>query len=224
MTPRYSAALFDLDNTLWDRAAAILATGRLLHQTEPVVRAATSAEEAAAKFAALDDNGQAGRDRLIDRVLAEWPDITSTHEEMVEWYLEASRSATPPDQAVLALLRELNATGVPWGIVTNGTSMQHATVKARGLEALAKCLIVSDEVACRKPDPAIFRLALDQLGLRAGRDVLFIGDDAIADIGGAKGVGLSTAWVTQGQLWPTTLDPPDHQISHVAEVGPLLLG
>ena len=59
MTPRYSAALFDLDNTLWDRAAAILATGRLLHQTEPVVRAATSAEEAAAKFAALDDNGQA---------------------------------------------------------------------------------------------------------------------------------------------------------------------
>ncbi len=131
MTPRYSAALFDLDNTLWDRTAAILATGRLLHQTEPAVRAAISAEEAAAKFVAFDGNGQAGRDRLIDRVLAEWPDITRTHEEMVEWYLEASRSATPPDQAVLALLRELNATGVPWGIVTNGTSIQHATVKAR---------------------------------------------------------------------------------------------
>ncbi len=132
MPARYSAALFDLDNTLWDRASAILATGRLLHQTEPAVRAATSVEDAAAKFAAFGDNGQAGRDRLIDRVLAEWPGITRTHEEMVGWYLEASRSAIPQDQAVLALLHELNAAGVPWGIVTNGTSMQHATVRARG--------------------------------------------------------------------------------------------
>lgn len=154
MTPRYSAALFDLDNTLWDRAAAILATGRLLHQTEPAVRTATSADDAAAKFAAFDDNGQAGRDRLIDRVLAEWPGITRTHEEMVGWYLESSRSAIPRDQAVLALLRELNAAGVPWGIVTNGTSMQHATVKARGLEELARRLVVSDEVGCRKPGPS----------------------------------------------------------------------
>ena len=48
MPAKYAAALFDLDNTLWDRSAAILATGRLLHQTDPAVRATASAEDAAA--------------------------------------------------------------------------------------------------------------------------------------------------------------------------------
>ena len=101
MPAKYAAALFDLDNTLWDRSAAILATGRLLHQTDPAVRATASAEDAAAMFAAFDDNGHAGRDRLIDRVLAQWPGITRKHEEMVAWYLEAValRPPTRPDCA-----------------------------------------------------------------------------------------------------------------------------
>ena len=52
MPAKYAAALFDLDNTLWDRSAAILATGRLLHKTEPAVRATASAADAADKLAA----------------------------------------------------------------------------------------------------------------------------------------------------------------------------
>ena len=224
MPAKYAAALFDLDNTLWDRSAAILATGRLLHQTEPAVRATASAEDAAAMFAAFDDNGHAGRDRLIDRVLAQWPGITRKHEEMVAWYLEASRSALPRDPTALALLHELNAAGMPWGIVTNGTPMQHATIRAQGLEGLARCVVVSEEAGCHKPDPAIFRLALNQLGLLPSRDVLFVGDDAIADIGGAQAVGLSTAWLSRGQSWPSPLKSPNHQVNHVTELGPLLLG
>ena len=70
------------------------------------MRATASAEDAAAKFAAFDDNGHAGRDRLIDRVLAQWPGITRKHEEMVAWYLEAVRSALPRDPTALALLHE----------------------------------------------------------------------------------------------------------------------
>ena len=38
----YNAALFDLDNTLWDRDGAIRATGRLLHETYPAVRDAAT--------------------------------------------------------------------------------------------------------------------------------------------------------------------------------------
>ena len=224
MAPKYAAALFDLDNTLWDRSAAILATGRLLHQTDPAVRATASAEDAAAMFAAFDDNGHAGRDRLIDRVLAQWPGITRNHEEMVAWYLEASRSALPRDPTTLALLHELNTAGMPWGIVTNGTPMQHATIRAQGLEGLTRCVVVSEEAGCHKPEPAIFHLALNQLGLLPSRDVLFVGDDAVADIAGAQSVGLSTAWVSRGQSWPSALESSNHQVNHVTELGPLLLG
>ena len=80
------------------------------------------------------------------------------------------------------------------------------------------------EAGCYKPEPAIFRLALNQLGLLPSRDVLFVGDDAVADIGGAQSVGLSTAWLSRGQSWPSALKSPNHQVNHVTELGPLLLG
>ncbi len=224
MPPLYTAALFDLDNTLWDRNAAIRATGRLLHETWPAVRDATTAEDAAAKFAAFDEEGLAGRERLMARTLAEWPGIGLSDDELAVWYLRESRSVTPPDAEVVALLRDLNAAGVPWGIVTNGPSSgQHATIRSRGLEGLTRCVTVSEDVGLRKPDPAVFRSALDCLGRSAGKDILFVGDDVTADMGGAKGVGLSTAWVSQGQPWPDGLEPPDHQVTHVSEVRPLLL-
>ena len=223
--PLYTAALFDLDNTLWDRDAAIRATGRLLHETWPAVRAAASADEAEAKFAAFDERGLAGRERLITRTLEEWPGIALSHDELNAWYLHASRSVLPQDPEVLALLRDLSHAGVPWGIVTNGPSSgQHMTIRSRGLEGLTGCVVVSDEAGCRKPDPAIFRMALDCLGVRASRDVLFVGDDVAADMVGAKSVGLSTAWVSNGQLWPDGFDPPDHEVAHVAQVRPLLPG
>ena len=225
MPPLYTAALFDLDNTLWDRNAAIRATGRLLHETWPAVRDATTAEDAAAKFAAFDEEGLAGRERLMARTLAEWPGIGLSHDELAVWYLRESRSVTPPDAEVAALLQDLNAAGVPWGIVTNGPSSgQHATIKSRGLEGLNRCVTVSEEVGHRKPDPAIFHAALDCLGVPASRDVLFVGDDVAADMVGAKGVGLSTAWVSQGRSWPDGVEPPDHHVVHVSQVRPLLLG
>ena len=224
MPPLYTAAFFDLDNTLWDRDAAILATGRLLHETWPAVSAAVTADEAAAKFAAFDEKGLAGRERLMERTLAEWPGIGLSHDELAVWYLRESRSVTPPDAEVAALLQDLNAAGVPWGIVTNGPSLgQHATIKSRGLEGLTRCVTVSEEVGHRKPHPDVFHAALDCLGVPAGRDVLFVGDDVAADMVGAKSVGLSTAWVSQGQSWPAGVEPPDHQVAHVSEVRPLLL-
>ncbi len=225
MPPMYTAAFFDLDNTLWDRDAAIRATGRFLHETFPAVRASTTAEEAATKFAAFDEAGLAGRERLIARTLAEWPGIGLSHEELNAWYLRESRSVTPQDAEVVALLRDLNAAGVQWGIVTNGPSSgQHATIRSRGLEGLTRCVVVSDEAGCRKPDPAIFRQALDCLGVPPARDVLFVGDDVSADMVGARGVGLSTAWVANGQSWPDGIEPPDHEIVHVREARSLLLG
>ena len=196
----------------------------LLHETYPAVRAAVSVEEAAAKFAAFDDNGHASRELRTTRTLAEWPGIGLSHEEFLTWYLHASRSVLPQDSDTVALLHDLNAAGVPWGIVTNGPSSgQHMTIRSRGLEGLTGCVIVSEEAGCWKPDPGIFRLALDCLGLPPGRDVLFVGDDVAADIVGAKGVGLSTAWVSNGASWPNGIEPADHEVAHVREVRPLLL-
>ena len=52
-------------------------------------------------------------------------------------------------------------------------------------------------VSLGKPDPAIYRMALAQLGLPASR-VLAIGDSLHTDIAGAAGAGIDSLWVLGG--------------------------
>lgn len=54
-----------------------------------------------------------------------------------------------------------------------------------------------DVFSLGKPDPAIYAMALAELGLPAGR-VLAIGDSLHTDIGGAAGAGIDSLWVLGG--------------------------
>ena len=50
--------------------------------------------------------------------------------------------------------------------------------------------IASAAVATAKPHPDIFRYALDRAGLRAD-EVLYVGDSYVADVLGARSVGIA---------------------------------
>ena len=50
-------------------------------------------------------------------------------------------------------------------------------------------LITSEEVGVEKPDPTIFRYALDKFNLNA-KEVIMIGDNIIKDIEGASKLGI----------------------------------
>ncbi len=60
--------------------------------------------------------------------------------------------------------------------------------------------VFSDEVRARKPDPRIFERTLEDLHLEA-EQVVHIGDDAEADIAGAKDMGMRAVWFNTG-FWP----------------------
>lgn len=47
---------------------------------------------------------------------------------------------------------------------------------------------------------------------------MFVGDNPIADIDGAKRCGIQAAWVRCGREYPANLLPPDHIIDRVTEV------
>jgi putative hydrolase of the HAD superfamily len=57
--------------------------------------------------------------------------------------------------------------------------------------------VFSDEVGVRKPEPAIFELALSHLGLRPD-EVVHVGDDLVADVTGSKGIGMRAVWFDVG--------------------------
>lgn len=82
----------------------------------------------------------------------------------------------------------------------------------------------SESLRAYKPHRAIF----EGLCLRAGcepREVLYVGDSANADIGGAQNVGMRCAWVRRDERpLPERLKPPDLVVDQLADLVPILAG
>ena len=84
---------------------------------------------------------------------------------------------------------------VPLGLVTNGIrEVQRSRLARSGLESAFSAVVISDEVGIQKPDPRIFRIALESLGSGAGDRVIMIGDNLYSDILGAANAGIDSCW------------------------------
>jgi HAD superfamily hydrolase (TIGR01549 family) len=93
-----------------------------------------------------------------------------------------------------ALLEALRARGLKLGLVSNTASplwLLEPVLEKQGLVERQDAIVLSAEVGKRKPHPAIFERALDELGVEAG-DALFVGDRVEADVLGASRVGMTT--------------------------------
>lgn len=93
-------------------------------------------------------------------------------------------------------LDDLAATGARLGIVSNADGMIAERLRARellqvgpGLGVEVECVIDSGAVGVMKPDPRIFQLALDAMGVDA-RDAWYVGDMPGIDVVGARRAGL----------------------------------
>jgi len=92
--------------------------------------------------------------------------------------------------------RRIVASGLPVAVVSNndGTAeeqLRHFGICQVGPGPLPSVAIVVDSglVGCAKPDPAIFRPALDTLGTSPAR-TLYVGDTVHADVRGAGAAGM----------------------------------
>jgi putative hydrolase of the HAD superfamily len=93
-------------------------------------------------------------------------------------------------------LRALVATGVHVGIISNadGTVAQRLAAQevlqvGPGIGVDVECVIDSGAVGVSKPDPKIFHLALDAIGVAAA-DSWYVGDMPGIDVVGARAAGL----------------------------------
>lgn len=90
---------------------------------------------------------------------------------------------------VKPFLDGLKAKGFRIGIISNFAPTLKAILEEKGILSYFDPIIVSTEVGLEKPDPAIFRLALDMAGLEA-EDILYIGDHETNDIWAPNQVGI----------------------------------
>ena len=215
--------IFDLDNTLLDREALFLRVAEAFYDEYLAARDSVTRDEAVELMVRWDEDGYGDRQAMRRRWLSEWPDTGLDDESLATWYGSAMDRLVEPDAEVNALLTQLNERRMPWGIVTNGdSSRQRGKCRGAGLDRLAPFIIVSGEMGYEKPDPRIFRDALEAAGLTAPERVLFVGDNPTADVDGAKRFGMQAAWIRRRRDYPAGLRAPDHVIDRVTEVRSIL--
>jgi HAD superfamily hydrolase (TIGR01549 family) len=96
------------------------------------------------------------------------------------------------------------------------------TMADTGVKDKFEALITSADVGLRKPNPKIFERMLTMLNLTAP-EVLFVGDTPHHDVGGAKAVGMSAAWISRHALpIPDGVAQPDYIIRDLAELPDVL--
>ena len=130
---------------------------------------------------------------------------------------------------VADLLHELHARGVPLALVADSRPNTPPNVlRQHGLLALFDCLSISEVVGVSKPDPAIFKVALDALGIARedyGR-VAMVGNALERDIAGANRLGLVSIffhWNERRRTTPESVDEsPNHTVHSAAELRGLL--
>jgi putative hydrolase of the HAD superfamily len=83
------------------------------------------------------------------------------------------------------------------GLVTNGPcDLQCEKLERGGLRGYFDAVAVSREVGILKPDPRIFAIALERLGVSAP-DSAFVGDTPATDIKGAHAAGMKAIWLNR---------------------------
>ena len=116
------------------------------------------------------------------------------------------------------LYARLEALRQQWtiGVVTNGSpEVQREKTLLSGLDPFVEFVVVSGEVGAGKPDPRPFLRALDLAGVEP-RDVLFVGDSLINDVGGSQAVGMTAAWVNRDRAaLPLDAPLPDIELPHL---------
>ena len=210
--------VFDLGNTLLDRYSAFVGVAESFYEEHLRPTTLVDRDEAVAMMVLWVGDGYNDREEMRRRWLSEWPGVRLDMDSLRIWYRYEMERQVKPDEEVNGFLAHVNERQVPWGIVTNGSPSQHGKCRAAGLDKLAPFIIVSEEAGYRKPDPRIFRDALEATGLAAPERVMFVGDNPLADIDGAKRFGMKAAWVRRARPYPPDLQPPDHVIAHVLEV------
>jgi len=113
------------------------------------------------------------------------------HEALIAaWGPQFGESIPGPVEHMHALVERLDAAGVPLFAITNFSHEFFPPFRAQeaALFDRFRDIVVSGEEKLVKPDPALYRLALDRFGLRP-EEAVFIDDNA-ANVAGAEAMGL----------------------------------
>lgn len=188
------AALFDLDETLLERTGSLKAFA--YWQAREVLGVNNNLQDDfVARFVELDQNGTVWKDKVYNSLIREFKLSHCTVDGLLDKYLHQFCEFCKARSGALDVIEAFHQKGFKLGFVTNGkTPFQERNFKALGFDDYFDCVVVSEAVGLRKPDKEIFKLASAEIAVPENA-CIFIGDNPIADMQGAKNAGMSTIYV-----------------------------
>lgn len=220
----YKAVVFDLDHTLFDRYATFKS---ILEKEEAynVFKDSANKEEILKEWTWADKN-------FVHLNAQHW-NLSFDHLKSKGLLLDSvkkenffddnisklfSLTAIPyPD--TLSTLEALKSAEVKLGIITNGrNALQMKKIDILGIEKYFDEIIVSGDYGVHKPDRKLFDTMSERLNLNPN-EMLFVGDNPINDIDGARKAGYKTAWINVSGFWATPeIQPADYEIFSLCEL------
>lgn len=187
------AVLFDLDETLLNRTASLRSF--IDWQVKGMLCSQISDRDSFLKrFIELDANGRVWKDRVYEISIDEFEISGWSIEELTTSYELCFSRFCQPKQGAIEAVKVLSQVGLKLGLISNGRSLQERNFNSLGISSLFNTVIVSEAVRLRKPDRAIFELAVAELEVKFGESA-FVGDNPVADIKGAKDVGMYSIYI-----------------------------
>lgn len=203
---KYQHIFFDLDMTLWDfESNAREAYQDIYHTFRLSDRGIASLNDFVSTYFVHNDrlweqyrNGEIEKEFLrslrFELTLRDYGiDDPALAHAIGHEYVTISPTKTrlfPNAHATLAYLQKQYTLS----IITNGfEEVQYHKLKNSSLDSYFSHVITSEQAGCKKPDPDIFRYALQQAGADASRSVM-IGDDLEVDVLGAMHAGIDAVF------------------------------
>ncbi|MDB6080114.1 MAG: haloacid dehalogenase [Akkermansiaceae bacterium] len=178
------AVAFDLDDTLFDRRSAFQ---KLLENWLGAPEVAAALPE----ILAHDQDGRTPRREFLGWLASRFPALSG---DLHHRFRHEFTTHIVPDPAALELLAALKKAALPLALLSNGAAA-FQLAKLRAAQAASffskSHLLFSSSLGLAKPHPHAFAALATRLALPP-HEILFVGDDPLRDIAGARSAGFQT--------------------------------
>jgi putative hydrolase of the HAD superfamily len=171
----------------------------------------------------IDQRGLTNRPDVFGHLIARY-ELSESIDALTDRYHRDFIPSFRCEPDVISALDGVRRAGFKIAVVTNGdVRAQGGKIEATGLAAHVDVLCIAEEIGHWKPAREIFEVAADRCG-ESLQGAWMVGDNPVADIGGARACGVQTIWMRTGE-WPANLGyEPDYSVSSFPAAIELVLG
>ncbi|MFC4404462.1 HAD family hydrolase [Gracilibacillus xinjiangensis] len=183
------AVMFDFDGTLLNRDASVRKF--ISNQYDRLLDCFIHVPKInyINRFIELENRGYVWKDKVFHQLVEELKITNLTWQELLEDYIEYFQCCCVPFPHLTETLDTLKSKKIKYG----RTVFQKRNIDALKISHYFDQIIISEAAGIKKPDPQIFKLALDHLQVMPSESI-YVGDHPVNDIEAAQGYGLIGIW------------------------------